>query len=1000
MESSTTPLLKKNIVEFSPDEPITHLVAGQNQVAIAMKDKRILLIDTKTSEQSTCDIGRYYGSRLSQIKIYRMFLDPTGKFLLISVAFAADNQPYENLLFIKQLQSLQRLKNHLISAVAWNYPKPSSNQQQTQMTGTLSTGTILLGTKKGLVLQTEFTQSDETKFFPLKTGPGHYVKEIFDVGQEAGAITGIKYHQINNNNLVTEKSFVILLSTNNRLYRMVGNVAANVDPPPLHLILAQAASNYRDVPGRFMNSKLDLHYPTNPPNSLPTRFAWLTEPGVMTSELHDQLVACRSSFDSNEEINIIPYISPEDASMPISASTPAGMSPQFGSMTSSYYDKPISMVVTNFHLIILMRYCIRAICILNNLTVYEDSFVANHGEVQGMCKDPVKNIIYVYFKRVIFRYRIPNEYKNVWKIFLEQKRFDLAKRYSSGDETNYDRVICEEALHHFKLGDYDKSAEMFARSKKPFEDVSLMFMDVNRQKALKKYLMIRLDEFEDASTQLTMTLCWLFELIISSITILETERDNDKVAEELDELYCELEQLLECRQVVDCLKQHPNLFYGVIQNYANFKIYIRVATLISDHEHLARAHMYAKEHEEALKILRDLKRADLFYTYGHLLMKHKPKEFVDALIEQPNIDPSKMIPILIQENPYYNKCCETIRYLEHCVHNLHTDCKIIHNTLFDLYARYRNEELLMEYLGSEIGPENSQFCHLDLQSCLRVCTGLKLSKTCVVIYSYMGLYDEAVNLALGFDVELAKSIVKQVESEDHQKRLWLAIAKKVLTEKDANIEVAARLLDESKMLKIEDVLIFFPEYKSVDTIQTALHKSLQSKRNEIISIRDGTYEIIANEIRREIKSFKVRYSKLKCGQKCEICSQNIMSRPLYLFPCGHLFHYDCIIREIIAIDPQYHDIEDKLKLLSIESSSKQSQQSQKLTSSFTKRQSISVNSFSSQENKMPPPVDKEKIINDLYEMTSKECVHCGSFLANYIDITPSITTDPTYNSEI
>lgn len=979
------PLVKRNIVDYSPDDQITHLVAGHNKVAIATKDKKILLIDTKTSEQSICDIAHYYGSRLWQIKIYRLFLDPTGKFLLISVAFAKDGMPYENLIYIKQLQSLQKLKNHLISSVAWNYPRATSSQQQSQLTGTLSTGTILLGTSKGLVLQTEFTQSDETKFFPLKIGPGHYVKEIFDVGPEAGAITGIEYHQINNNNLATERSFVILLSTNNRLYRMVGNASANVDPPPLQLIMTQNSSNYTDVPGRFMNSKLDVHYPSSSPNSIPTRFAWLTEPGIMTGELYEHLTECRSTFESNEDINMIPYTNPEELAMPISSSVPSGYSPQSG--VTPYKEKPISLVVTNFHVVILMRFCIRVICILNNLTVYEDIF-PKHDEVQGMSKDPVRNIIYVYFTRMILRYRIPNENKHIWKIFLDQKRYDLAKRYSSGDKSNFDRVICEEALHYFKMKEYEKSAEIFARSKKSFEDVSVMFLEVNRKKALRKYLMIRLDEFENGSIQQTMALYWLFELIISSITILESEKDKEQTTGELEELNSELTQLLDCKQVVDCLRRHPNIFYGVIQNYANYKIYIRVATLIGDHDHLMRAHMYTKEYDEALGILRDLNRVDLFYLHGHLLMKHRPKEFVDALIEQPKIDPSKLIPILMQENPYYNKCCETIRYLEYCVNDLRSDCRIIHNTLFDLYARYRKEDLLIDYLKREIGVDSSQLCYLDLQSCLRVCTGLKLFRTCVVIYSHMNLHDEAVNLALEFDVELAKSIVKQVESDDHQKRLWLAIAKKVLTQKAANIEVAAQLLDESKLLKIEDVLIFFPEYKSVDTIETALHQSLQAKRNEILSIRDGTYEIIANEIRSEIKTFKVRYSKLKCGQKCEICSQNIMLRPLYLFPCGHLFHYDCIIKEIISIDPQYHGIEEKLRLLSLEPSSQQQQQQQqqqKLTSSFSKQQSISLNSFSSQDNKVNLVIDKEKIINELHEITSKECIYCGGFLANYID---------------
>lgn len=572
-------------------------------------------------------------------------------------------------------------------------------------------------------------------------------------------------------------------------------------------------------------------------------------------------------------------------------------------------------------------------------------------------------------------------------------------------EIKDDRTICEEAQHYFNLKDYEKSAELFAASKKPFEDVCLMFMDVNCTKALRKYLIVRLNDFKSLTTQLTMTLSWLFELIISSMTILETQENSPKVASELDELYSDLELLLDSKQVVRCLKRHANLFYSIIQNYANWRIYIKVARLIGDHEQLIRAYLNARKYDEALQALKEVKRADLFYIHGHLIMKHKPRELVDALIDQPDIDPSKLIPILIQENPYYNKCCETIRYLEHCVRNLRTHSKIIHNNLFELYARYRDEDTLIAYLEEEISPDNAQLQgYLDLQTCLRVCTRLKLVKTCVVIYSLMGLYDEAVNLALEFDVSLAKNIAKRVESEDHQKRLWLSIAKCVLTD-EADIQIAAELLSESKLLKIEDVLIFFPDYKTVGSIESSLHQSLQDKRNEIMSIRDGTYEIIVNEIRSEIKSFEVRYSKLRYGQKCEICSQNIMSRSHYVFPCGHLFHYDCIIKEIMSVDPQYKNIEDKLKQLAVDTTPSAISQQQKFTSFHAKQQSLSLNSFSSQTKLTGPlsttgnvssAIDREKIADELYEITSNECVYCGGFLANYIDRSATITLNRSY----
>lgn len=931
------PLLKRHKVEFTPDEPITHLTVGTNHVIIAMKDKKVISIDTMTGKQTDCDLARCLGNKLLQARLHKMFVDPTGRFTLISMAYASDNQPMENLLFVKRVQPLPKLKNHLISAVAWNHPRINSGSNSGN--GSNSTGTILLGTTKGLILQTEFIHSDETKFFPISTGPNQYVREVFNVGPEVGAISGIEYHQISSpDNSTNERYFVIIVSTNTRLYRMVGSVLASVDPPPLHQIFAQNSSNYQDVPGRINNAKLDFYYPT--PNSPPNRFAWLTEPGVMTSEIPNQYSACAKAFESNEGIDIVPYNITRDYDQLSNSSPPIGMSPPIATMNANYNDKPLSVVVSDFHVIVLFRLCLRAICILNNATVYEEYFPIKHGNVetmkygsfdyryggggnaelkygniQGMCKDPIKNIIWIYFENAISKYKISNESKNVWKIYLNQEKFDLAKKYSIKDPNNYDRVICEEAQYYFNRKDYEKSAEIFARSRRPFEEVSLMYMETKCTKALKKYLTMKLEQFETPkqSTQLTMVLAWLFEIIISSIGVLKTAQLDDD-SEELDDLHTELEQILEIKQVIDCIKQHSSLFYGIIRNYSDLETFVRVAKLIGDFDQVLQYYVDVGEFNKALDIMKAIKREDYFYSYGHILMKRMPKELIDVVIEQPSINPTKLIPVLIQENPYFNKCSETIRYLEFCVNILKTDSKVVHNYLFELYARHRDEDTLINYLESEVEIDQQTFLdvgvpqqtYLDLQLCLRLCTDMKLTKTCVVLYSSMGLYDEAVHLALGFDVELAKGIAKKVMSEDHQKRLWLVIAENILTE-NLDIQVATNLLHESKLLKIEDILPFFPDYTTIDFFRDAIRQSLQEYRQQILQHTDGTYDSIAGLIRNEIKAFRNRYSIVKVGQKCQICAKNLLSRTFYVFPCGHLFHNDCIEKEITTIDPQYKD---------------------------------------------------------------------------------------------
>lgn len=975
MDGSNQSLLKRHKVDFIPDEPIIHLAAGHNQLAIATKDKNVFIIDTTSSKQSDCDLSRYLGNRLLQAKLYKIFIDPTGRFTLISLAYAADSQPMETLLFVKRLQTIPRLKNHLISAVAWNYPRANSDDNDANFTGT-----ILLGTTKGVILQAEFTHGDESKFFPLSAGPKQYVKEVFDVGSEMGAITGLEYHQIPSNS-VTERSFIIFVSTNSRLYRMIGSVPSNIEPPPLNLIFAQNTTNYRDIPGRFNNSKLDLFYPSY--NSLPVRYAWLTEPGVMTGEIENQFDLDRQTFESDIEMTTVPYESSEDMDfeLPLSLSTPSGLSPPFYIGAPNHYDRPISLVVTNFHVIVLFRHSMKAICILNNAIVYEEYFSNKYGSIVGMCKDPVKNTIWVYCERAIFRFKVPYENRRVWKIFLDQKRFDLAKKYSISDDANYDRVICEEAQHYFRMKDYDKSAELFAESKKPFEDIALMFMEIGCSKALRKYLFIKLDQFEAVQTiQLTMTLAWLFEIIISSISVKKTTLEPDEKSDEIDDLQSELEKLFLNKKIVDCFAKYSNLFYGIIRNYSDQETFIWLAKSIGDLETVVEHHMDLGEFSKALDIMKVIKRDDLFYKYGHILMKRLPKELVDALMEQNRINPSKLIPVLLQENPYFNKCSETIRYLEFCINVLKSDSPVIYNHLFELYARYRSEETVIKLLEEQVQPDGSKPCHLDLQLCLRLCTELKLNKACVSLYSSMGLNDEALDLALNFDIELAKEIANRVDSEEHQKRLWLTISERVLTN-NSDIKIATKLLTECRLLKIEDILPFFPDYTTIDFFKDAIRQSLQEYKNQIISLKDGTYEKIADDIRGEIKAFRNRYSVIKVGQTCEVCRGSLMSCAFYIFPCGHLFHNDCIIKEITKTDPNYKQIGDKLKQLALDNRlMSQTKQQAFLTSS------VSSNTRSSHQD------NSERLEEEMIKIISSECLYCGSFLPTFIDKSPILTT--------
>lgn len=111
-------------------------------------------------------------------------------------------------------------------------------------------------------------------------------------------------------------------------------------------------------------------------------------------------------------------------------------------------EKPLSMVLTDFHVLILFRSKLKAICVLDEQTVLEDNI--DDGKLLGITKDPVTGTIWVFAEQTVYRYKINNEKRNVWQIYLKQQDFEMAKLYAKNDPFKRDFVICEEAEYYFK----------------------------------------------------------------------------------------------------------------------------------------------------------------------------------------------------------------------------------------------------------------------------------------------------------------------------------------------------------------------------------------------------------------------------------------------------------------------------------------------------------------------------------------------------------------------
>ena len=66
--------------------------------------------------------------------------------------------------------------------------------------------------------------------------------------------------------------------------------------------------------------------------------------------------------------------------------------------------------------------------------------------------------------------------------------------------------------------------------------------------------------------------------------------------------------------------------------------------------------------------------------------------------------------------------------------------------------------------------------YFDLDFALRIFKRKSLMKAQIIIYGMMGLYTEAVTLALdNNNIEIAKSYANKPENDDLKKKLWLQV---------------------------------------------------------------------------------------------------------------------------------------------------------------------------------------------------------------------------------
>ncbi|KAI0019011.1 vacuolar protein sorting protein-like protein DigA [Xylariomycetidae sp. FL0641] len=865
-------------LQFSVAADFVSAQVANNVLILALSNGRILRIDLNRPEDiDDVDLPK----RVSEVGVIRrMFLDPTASHLIICTSLGENYYLHTQ---SRQPRPLSRLRGVVIEAVAWNPSLPTATTRE-----------ILVGAADGNIYETFIETS--TEFYRKEE---RFLKALQKLPD--GPITGLWVDDFGGKSDVRR----VLVATQSRLFHLVGRVGRSGEgggsiytrlfegeQPVIHEIARGPAA----APSCLAVSP-DPPDTNNPEDVASDRaYAWLSSQGVY----HGKLLTTPGSNDVGNKVFAESKMLPR---------TQIVASAQSGKKKSSA-DFIDAILLTQWHVVSLVGGRVVAANRLTGSIIYDQTILEPGQRALGLYIDQQKNTFWLFTAQEIFEVVVRDEDRDIWRIMLQRQQFDMAMQYAHTAKQK-DAVAMASGDHLAEKGMFVEAAGVYGKSSKPFEEVALAFIDHGQNDALRKYLQTKLNTYSKRYImQRMMVASWLVEVFMAKLNALEDSITMESEMAENGNSAQSRRQLDTVRKEFhDFVHKHKadldrKTTYDIISSHAREEELLFYANAVNDYNFELSYWVQRERWTEALNVLKKQTDPDVFYRYSTVLMSHIGRELVEILMRHPDLEPRKIIPAMLDYNRNFSGTLfqnQALRYLQYVVNQLQSTDAAVHNTLLSIYASHesKDESGLLSYLESQ-GDEPSY----DSDFALRLCIQHKRTLSCVHIYTNMGQYVQAVDLALSHDqVDYASIIAdRPVDNPPLRKKLWLAVARKVIANSDGGIKTAIEFLRRcADLVKIEDLIPFFPDFVVIDDFKEEICAALEDYSHSIEGLRKEMDESAqtAQHIRIDVAALDHRYAIVEPGEKCYACTLPLLSRQFFVFPCQHAFHSDCLGRKVL-----------------------------------------------------------------------------------------------------
>ncbi|XP_028056878.1 vacuolar sorting protein 18-like isoform X7 [Camellia sinensis] len=702
---------------------ITCMAAGNDVIVLGTSKGWIIRHDFGVGDSYDIDLST---GRAGEQSIHRVFVDPGGCHCIATIVGGGGADTFYTHAKWTRPRVLSKLNGLVVNAVAWN------RQQITEA----STREVILGTDNGQLHEIAVDEKDKKE---------KHVNFLFELKELPEAFMGLQMETASTSN---GTKYYMMAVTPTRLYSFsgIGSLdtvfASYVDRPV----------RFMELPGEIPNS--ELHFFIKQRRAV--HFTWLSRTGIHHGGLN--FGAQHSSPEGNDNFvenkGLLDYSKLVDVAEAI---------------------KPNSLAVSEFHFLLLLGNKVKVVNRISEQIIEELQFDETPESMSrgiiGLCSDASAGLFYAYDQNSIFQVSVNDEGRDMWKVYLDLKEYAAALA-NCRDPFQRDQVYLAQAEAAFSAKDFLRAASFYAKIYYilSFEEITLKFISVNEQDALRTFLLRKLDNLsKDDKCQITMISTWATELYLDKINRLLLEDDTalENRSSEYHSIIKEFRAFLsDCKDVLD-----EATTMNLLESYGRVDELVYFASLKEQYEIVVHHYIQQGEAKKALEVLqKPAVPIDLQYKFAPDLIMLDAYETVESWMTTKNLNPRKLIPAMMRyssEPHAKNETHEVIKYLEFCVHRLQNEDPGVHNLLLSLYAKQ-------------------------------------------------------------VDPELAKAEADKVEDdEDLRKKLWLMVAKHVVEQekgtKRENIRKAIAFLKETDgLLKIEDILPFFPDFALIDDFKVTL----------------------------------------------------------------------------------------------------------------------------------------------------------------------------------